>query len=48
MACGDNEVGRWKANQVNIRGSNVLDAVYQVSIGLSGWLRLHDVARVET
>ena len=46
MACGDGEAGRVRANRVNIRCSNGLDAIYQARIDLSRWLELHDVVGI--
>ena len=46
MACGDGEVGRRRANRVNIGCSYAIDAIYQARIGLSQRLGLHDVVDI--
>ncbi len=43
MACGDGEVGRGRANQVNMRHNKVLDVIYHVRTNLSWWLGLHGI-----
>ena len=42
MACSDGDVGRGRANRVNIGCSNAIYVIYQVRIGLSLRLGLHD------
>ena len=39
-------MGRGRANWVNIKHTEALDAVYQVSMDLSQWLGLHSAVNI--